>query len=497
MLEVSELTHGVDEVLTDQALQDAQQATLATQANLHRQRAKVARLIAGQEEVAAEKIDAKLGGHAAQKTVAKQAVAASIPLDGLAVNLKVPLKKKTLKKKKGSLSKPQRRQQKKPIPTDEKNALNPSFVKAKAKLTKKIPSRKRRKGWHARGQSLSDWISRRPPWLVSLASHGILLLGLAFFTFATLQDDPFVLTASLIEADEWAPELPAVQFVSFEETVTTPSDSMPEFLEIETPIEMPIVEPMTMPIVDYETPLASEQMPSASSMMTEVLTKKAVDGSQGTEESTTDTRAPTKAGKVQFFGVQEEASRIVFVVDNSGSMQRGRMETTLDELNYAVQRLKEGQQFYVIFYSDQAYPMFYPESVDVMQPATRENKKKLAKWLRTVEICLGGRLLDAMEMASKLEPQVVFLMSDGDIRSQRVMQSLTNRDAWKFRVHSFGMEVRTKQHAENLAAIAEANEGAFTVVDVRPKAIRRSMVKPIPYHREPAEVWGSAVQVWN
>ena len=495
MLEVSDLTADAD-----QALKDAKQATLASQADLHRQRAKVARLIAGKEEIAAEKIDAKIQGQVVNDRISEQVEAISVSLEELASDLNAPAKKGRRTQVK-TQPKPQRkRQQKQPkkaVAAEDKTVLNPTRTSRTHNATKKVRSKKSHRGWRAIGQSLSDWISRRPPWLVSLASHGMLMLSLAFFTFASLQEEPFILTASICEADDLAPEIPLVQLVSWEESLSSPSDSITDLLELEAPVEMPVVEPMTIPIVESETLLASEQMPTASSMMIEIATDQSAKGSkEGTGEST-ETKAPATEGRVQFFGVKEEASRVVFVVDNSGSMQRGRMETTLDELNYAVQRLKEGQQFYVIFYSDQAYPMYYPNSVDSMQPATRENKKKLAKWLRTVEICLGGRLLDAIEMASKLDPQVVFLMSDGDIRSQRVMQSLTDTEAWDFRIHSFGMEVRTKQHAENLAAIAQANEGAFTVVDVRPKAIRRSMVKPIPYHREPGEVWGSAVQVWN
>lgn len=487
MYEVSDLPSNAD-----QALKDAKHATLASQAELHRQRAKVARLIAGQEEVAAKKIDAKIQGQVVEDHVPEQVKADFAPIDEPRSEVKTSAKK-TLRPQ----SKLQRRQPKKALVAEDKTVLDPTLAERTRKSTKKFRSRKRHRGWPAMWESLGEWIGRRPPWLVSLASHGMLMLVLAFFTFATLQEDPFVLTASLSDAEDWAPEIPTVQLVSWKESLSFPNDSITDLLELEAPIEMPVVEPMTMPIVDSESPLASEQMPTASSMMVEVVATQSAKGSETGVGEAKEAKASATEGKVQFFGVKEEASRVVFVVDNSGSMQRGRMETTLDELNYAVQRLNEGQQFYVIFYSDQAYPMFYPNSVDSMQPATRENKKKLAKWLRTVEICLGGRLIDAIEMASNLDPQVVFLMSDGDIRSQRVMQSLTNTEAWGFRIHSFGMEVRTKQHAENLAAIAEANEGAFSVVDVRPKAIRRSMIKPIPYHREPGEVWGSAVQVWK
>ena len=74
-----------------------------------------------------------------------------------------------------------------------------------------------------------------------------------------------------------------------------------------------------------------------------------------------------------------------------------------------------------MFYSDQAYPMFYPQSVMEPLAATRENKDKLFAWLRTVELCSGGALLKAVEIAESLQPHAVYVLSDGDITSSRTL----------------------------------------------------------------------------
>jgi hypothetical protein len=102
-----------------------------------------------------------------------------------------------------------------------------------------------------------------------------------------------------------------------------------------------------------------------------------------------------------------------------------------------------------------------------------------------------------VELAATLAPQVVYLLSDGDIRSERVMGALTETEAWPFTIHTLGMGARSEKHAMNLAAIAQANGGGFRLIQAHPQAVIRSQRRPIRYHREQGEVWGSKVQAWR
>ena len=186
-----------------------------------------------------------------------------------------------------------------------------------------------------------------------------------------------------------------------------------------------------------------------------------------------------RLGKTSFFGTPAQANRIVFLVDNSGSMKQGRMETTVFELARSVEAMGEKQEFYVAFYSDQAYPMFYPASV--MQPlaATRENKQRLYRWLPTVELCTGGALLKAMDLAESLQPDVVFILSDGNITGTRTMERLATPNDRPFAIHTLGMGVAKPRDAQNLAAIAQANRGTFQMVRPLPAAVQSAKSRPI------------------
>jgi hypothetical protein len=92
---------------------------------------------------------------------------------------------------------------------------------------------------------------------------------------------------------------------------------------------------------------------------------------------------------------------------------------------------------------------------------------------------------------------VVFLLTDGDIRSPRVIERMTAKDAWGFPVHTLGMGARTPQHAQILQAIADASGGTARPVLADPTAVAKARARPIPYHNRPGPVWGSAVRPWE
>lgn len=198
-----------------------------------------------------------------------------------------------------------------------------------------------------------------------------------------------------------------------------------------------------------------------------------------------------RLGMTNFFGTPAQGNCVVFLVDNSGSMKQGRMETTLFELARSIERMTDKQRFYVVFYSDQAYPMLYPESVMEPLAATQANKQRLYQWLQTVELCSGGALVKAMELAESLRPEVVYILSDGDIAGSRTMQRLAEPNDRKFAIHTLGMGVKKPQDAQNLVAIAQANRGTFQMV--RPLAAAVQMAKARPIRSNPYGVsWGES-----
>ena len=176
---------------------------------------------------------------------------------------------------------------------------------------------------------------------------------------------------------------------------------------------------------------------------------------------------PTKA-KVKFFGAKTEAIDFVFVIDNSNSMTKGRFETALNELVKAVNNLNKRQKFYVIFYSDTAYPLFHPQPPRTLVPATQQNKQLLVRWLQSVPLCLRTDGMEALRMGLSLKPDVMFVLGDGAF-TDGASKYFTKNPANGVIVHTLGMEVNPK-NAETFLQLAKAHGGTYQDVGVHPQA---------------------------
>ncbi|QDT00014.1 vWA domain-containing protein [Adhaeretor mobilis] len=199
-----------------------------------------------------------------------------------------------------------------------------------------------------------------------------------------------------------------------------------------------------------------------------------------------------------FFGEKIEGRRIVFLVDNSGGMNGGGLETLIDELLRTVNLLTPRQGFYVIFYSDIAYPMFFPRPArDFIRPTT-ENKKQLAAWLDTVELCTGNAVDQGLAAARATRPDTVFLLTDGRVNTTkdgRKLAALLDTRGRQFVIHTFGMGTSsTSQASQQLQEIAAANGGRFKRVEITGTMKALALQKARPYHsKQPGSVWGRQV----
>jgi hypothetical protein len=198
----------------------------------------------------------------------------------------------------------------------------------------------------------------------------------------------------------------------------------------------------------------------------------------------------------QFFGARIEGQRIVFVLDNSGSMQAGRLETVIAELERSVASLTPDQEFYVIFYSDTFYPLFYPDPVAQYVRPTERNRQLLSQWLESVELCLGDAVLDALNAAASIDPDTVILLSDGRIQGERKMAALL-AGGGDFPLHTIGVGLGANAvvSRRNLADIAAANGGDFREAAVPDEMRELARDNPRPYHNEgPGPIWGRNVK---
>jgi hypothetical protein len=303
------------------------------------------------------------------------------------------------------------------------------------------------------------------PIALSFAVHAAVVLFFGTLTFATLTNRNIFLMASPAAADETAPpEISEVEITAH------------KFDDAE--LQNTVVESDEFNITDNMAhELEAAKIGAGSLALGEMGQLNVLPGEVGTLMAGAGSPSSGKPGgdlgTAVFFGARSKGDRFVFVVDNSSSMKGGRLELALAELVKTVDALTARQMFYVIFVSDQTYPMFYPAAAPGMLPATPQNKKRLAEWLPKAILASGNnrKLIEAMDMAAALQPQVVYLLWDGDLRysdkvRQDVMTHLTQPNHWQFSIHTLGMGITSLDAQQNLTMIALAHGGTYQRIDV-------------------------------
>ncbi|MFP6669744.1 MAG: VWA domain-containing protein [Pirellulales bacterium] len=193
-------------------------------------------------------------------------------------------------------------------------------------------------------------------------------------------------------------------------------------------------------------------------------------------------------GMASFFGVKTKGRRFMFVVDNSNSMNNGKFETAVVELQKSISKLSYSHEFFIVFYSDTAYPLFYPRSAKTWVKATQENREKLRYWLKDVERCLQTRGIAAMTTAFKMKPDVIYLLGDGSFTDKAVPATLQFKDPHVV-VHTMGFGMKDAARA-GFEKIAAKYRGKFHEVTVTPRMRQYSKQVNRPRNNQRHGVWG-------
>jgi hypothetical protein len=316
-----------------------------------------------------------------------------------------------------------------------------------------------------------------PAWAISMIVHLILFLTLGLITIAIPATADFAIIAGSQDANEPLEQMAEVDL----------AEELENMEELSPSFDSPQVNESDM----SELTLASS-VADTSDLGPEVIESDSVSqinaifsDSGSAMESLTD-----KVGKMttSFFGSKSKGRRFVFVVDNSNSMTKGRFHTALNELAKTVEQMEKDQYFYVIFFSDTAYPLFWPSPVSQLVPATRQNKERLHQWLYTVELCLHTRGEAAMQLALSLRPDAIYILGDGAFTDKTTIK-LTQPHNRRTPIFTLGMEVPEKGKLQ-LTQIAKSNQGTYRLVAVDPGAARAAQQSPIKRNRTRGVIWG-------
>jgi Mg-chelatase subunit ChlD len=177
------------------------------------------------------------------------------------------------------------------------------------------------------------------------------------------------------------------------------------------------------------------------------------------------------AAHTQFFGLEAQGNKFVYVLDRSDSMgenHEARMKAAKNELLNSLKDLDQRQQFYIIFYNE-APRLFDPGiSKGRLVFATDDNKRRAEQFIAGVRPDGGTNHMAALTAALRLRPDVIFLLTDGEAKDDLSADELKRIDAINggaaiINVVQFAPEPRP---SSSLVELAQANRGEQVFVDV-------------------------------
>jgi hypothetical protein len=182
--------------------------------------------------------------------------------------------------------------------------------------------------------------------------------------------------------------------------------------------------------------------------------------------------APKEGGRarISLFGLPGEGYKFVYVVDRSGSMGGAgshALEAVKAELGRSLEQLDSVHQFQIVFYNQHA-KVFNPTGTPGrLAFATPQNKQRALRFINAMTAEGGTNHEDALRVAIRLQPDVVYFLTDAD------EPELTPAQLEKIRHLAAGIVINvvefgpgSKPTAGNfLALLARQNGGAYIYVD--------------------------------
>lgn len=175
-----------------------------------------------------------------------------------------------------------------------------------------------------------------------------------------------------------------------------------------------IVQPVDPSVIDGEEPARSPDS-TISDLLLEALSENVTDVVEDAESQDEREENPSPTPSANFFGAEAIGSRFVFVVDISLSMDARNMERyqrAKDELLRSVSNLNSNQNYVVILFSWRTKTMRYDRPPAWIK-AEKNHEKKLIRWLNGTQLSPGTDPRDALSLARDMQPDAIFLLSDG------------------------------------------------------------------------------------
>ncbi len=175
--------------------------------------------------------------------------------------------------------------------------------------------------------------------------------------------------------------------------------------------------------------------------------------------------------RTSLFGIVGEGYKFVYVFDRSGSMGgsgRNALRAVKAELLASLEHLDTVHQFQIVFYNERPL-LFNPSGTPGrLAFANEQNKDRARRFIESITADGGTEHEDALRLAIKMRPDVIFFLTDADEppltrsqldRIQRLAAGIT--------IHAIEFGPGPKPEGKTfLAVLAGENAGQYTYVDI-------------------------------
>jgi hypothetical protein len=162
-----------------------------------------------------------------------------------------------------------------------------------------------------------------------------------------------------------------------------------------------------------------------------------------------------------FFGIGSAGTKFVYVVDCSNSMNHPhqsaagtRFKRLKLELLNSIGTMDDDKEFFIIFFNHEAIPMHARS----LQAATVSAKQKHLYWMQSVSAGGDTDPREALWLAMRLEPDIIYFLTDGDFRFS-IKKDLLGLKQNRVAIHTFAFGNPIAE--EMLRDVAKQNRGEY------------------------------------
>ena len=306
-----------------------------------------------------------------------------------------------------------------------------------------------------------------PSWLLSLMLHTTLLVFLATRLWAPApkdahegEDGGFREIGIVVKSDE--PPSESLAESESQQSEETSPDSATDALATPTladsaslPLALPEVDPL--PILGAGAIAPPVGIPRDVGDFAQPNGLKPSAGAPG-----------IGTGATSFYGINDNAAQVVYVVDCSASMDGAPLIEAKARLVQSLQQLENTQRFQIIFYNNKVHPMALSGSAEGgLFWATDINKTQARQFVSSRPASGGTDHMPALEMALKLSPDVLYFLSDAQdgLNSRQMNRLRTLTKGTRIHCIEFGEGPELRNYDSFLEQLAREHNGNYTYRD--------------------------------